>query len=817
MKSLNALKTHIEKKLNTEFVVFPGPKNASNFYCPAPVSNPKSTRFWLVFKQGLDKDYCSFGDFANSKSQSVDIDFKSNSVNFSTGKPTKEEYEEAQNKFHRTAEETFSILHKGHNIYTESYKNLPASAYLLDDKSLAVPYRKNGKITAVLQISPRGNKRFWSGSEAAGSFHTIQPPRDTDSLVYIVEGLRTGYAVAMGCPKGSGVLSAGGFNNIESGIKVLKNNYKIVLCTERSNHDDYMKLKEKHQCFLVGSKYHEDYHHFYMDVGIEVLKNSLLKFKEKSFIPIGLERETNKVVCYIKNTRSIMKFNKSEAGLLYVDAHNCKNIPEKNIVDNFYLEVRMLCRFSGAVSNFQKIKEGIFPYKGRRYFYDTQNIYLIGKDKLSIIDPDNIVSDDCVLYKDKNHEVYNLLKLETFNEKEIAHLFSIFRLFGLSDINRKLLFAWIIQSSVCGALPYRTPVWLLAPSGTGKTQITNRVIRNFFVFYERKQGRQTTPKWIHREFNGKAIPLQRDEFDLSKRHSADAADEMECVRTTSTERWPERGISAGMDDATQTFCYCFSPLYSSIRRPPELTSADLARFVFVGMKRGFPKNYSRVIEKFEGFMDKKQASRFMKTCMFKIDDIIQRYKFLMSLEKYLSCGHERSSYFMLMSCFNSLTHPDMHIQLTDIEKFLKRDNETQLSRFLIPTLRLILKKSNYAIPENKTLFEKIDKGFEMKQGEGYPDDSGDESWAEHRGFYHYKNRLYMHLKRGPDFISQLYGDHNMPMIPENIVLELKEDGKLFLEEKMVGKLENQVLPRGKYLTFNYDEIRKFFLDANTTD
>ena len=80
-----------------------------------------------------------------------------------------------------------------------------------------------------------------------------------------------------------------------------------------------------------------------------------------------------------------------------------------------------------------------------------------------------------------------------------------------------MVIGWIIQSTICGGLQYRSPLWILGPTGAGKTQIAERVIRNFFVFYERKSGRDTTPKWIHREFHGKAIPLQRDEYDPSKK------------------------------------------------------------------------------------------------------------------------------------------------------------------------------------------------------------------------------------------------------------------------------------------------------------
>ena len=43
-----------------------------------------------------------------------------------------------------------------------------------------------------------------------------------------------------------------------------------------------------------------------------------------------------------------------------------------------------------------------------------------------------------------------------------------------------------------------------------------------------------------------------------KKHASDTMNEMEAVRASSTERFPERGISAGVDDTTQTFCYCFS-------------------------------------------------------------------------------------------------------------------------------------------------------------------------------------------------------------------------------------------------------------------
>ena len=751
--------------------------------------NPKSTKYYITFDSLPEGDFALAYCHETNKSEKFKVDFDiSPYIRTKKSKPTGKNYSKERSDFYEFVDKL--LVKKGFNEYLTDYiKDKPTC--FIHDKLLLVPFFRKNRVEAVLKINKSGSKFFIKGSEPKNAYHYIRFPENS-TLVYLCEGIKTGYAVGKGASKNNAVVCVGSVGNLENAIKHFKisKRSEVVLCAEKESYSLYEKLKIKYDCLLVGDKRFSDLHDYYKELGLDMLKRILVAFKQKQYIPLGIDSR-KRVVCYMKRLKTVEAFSQTEYKELYSDAFGKRELPENSIMQNFYWDVRALCREAGTIHNYRKIKEGIFPYKGNFYYYDTENFYVIKQDKIKKIDEEVVISNELVLCKEKKHNLIDLEKVNALTDGEVKKLFEIIDLFNIPEFDRKMVIGWIIQSTICGGLQYRSPLWILGPTGAGKTQIAERVIRNFFVFYERKSGRDTTPKWIHREFHGKAIPLQRDEYDPSKKHASDTMNEMEAVRASSTERFPERGISAGVDDTTQTFCYCFSAFYTSIKKPNELSDADLARFVFVKMGKNLNKKLAKMVLKFEKFMDIKMKSRFLKHFLLKLYDIRYDFDYCMSDERLGFSGHEKTSYVMLMCCYNSI-YKDL--KLEDLQPYIKIDEQTY-SRKYIECLNLVLSKLNYAFYTSKQFYDILKN-------------EDDKDFCNERGFYIKGNKLYVNVKKGIRFLCKLFSENKNEIRANNLRSELVQDGKFFLCKRIIGSLKDNSIPRGEYLVFNWKETIK---------
>ena len=788
--TLLQIQKKVESITGEKFSSFPGNKKRGNIFYPTRQNHLDSERFFLAFMRGEKEDYVVFRDFADDKKYRFPL--TGSTEHFAKTLPSSKSFKKNRALFKIKIKNL--KLKQGFNSYIKEFNDLTSICGVKDD-ILFVPFFKDNTLKAVLKISSKGAKKFVYGSEPSGAFCPLRYFPNKGSLVYLCEGIRTGYACLKACPESSGVLVVGSFSNMQSVISYVLSKEQIpILCAEKSQYDQYVVLKEKNKnCHLVGSKSHDDLYHLYKDLGFDILKKNITTFKEDTFIPLGLD-EKSRVVCYIKNLKNVISYKKAEKDELFADAFNLKNPSSVTGITPFFWKTRFYCRQAGIIKYYQKIKEGVFPFRSNIYYHDTVRLYIV-RDKIEKIDPEAIISSECVLCKEKNLNLPDLTELNPLSDSELDNMFSYLNLFNFNELDLKLIKGWIIQSILAGGLQYRTPIWIVAPTGTGKTQFTSRLLKNFFIFYERKTGRQTTPKWIHRNFNGKAIPLQRDEYDPSRRHAGNTEDEMECVRTTTTERFPERGISAGIDDTVQSFSYCFSALYSSTRKPLELSKPDLARFIFLGLSKGMPKNYNKKMHDFKNLMTLENKSRLVKTCLLRLKDTAKLYEFYMTNSGFSHAGHKKSSLFMLAACHNTFFKDK--IKLKDLIPSLQKVKPS-LSRLLIDCLKLTLKKIEHDVLQSDSIFNCL----QQKQTLPY---------MNRRGFFLRNNKkfLLIHEKRGIMFLQRVFKEHAGHYSEDVLMSELENDGPYFLKRITIGKLKKDPeILRGKYLVFNFEKIKE---------
>ena len=794
MKNLKKL---FEKWCGFDCKEFPGKASKHGFYFPIRYSNPNSSRFWIIFGVHNGENSCLFGDFAEKiPNKRINLKFSLKNLNVTSHAPDPHIYKKERDVFKRKVNKILENKKLGHSAYSDLYKTIPPKTYL-SGGYLYVPFTSPaGEIEALQKISPNGEKRWMKGSEWLGSFFLIREPKKKD-LIYICEGLNTGYAAALGSTN-AGVALVGGIMNIENVAEFfLRQGHPVALCIEKSNKEDYINLKNKLDCFLVGSENYEDLDDFYRKTNLDLLKKTLTSFQEKYFIPLGLTKAGD-VCVYIKATSNVSTYQKGAKDTLYMDSFNLSEVPkEREVLDKFYWKTRALCRQIGPVTNSYLIKEGIYPFNGKYYYFDLDNFYLVKEGSIVSINADQIISSDLALIKQKTNKSMDLTKLEPLSIAQMDKMFRYIRLFNMDDLSYKLLVGWVIQGCLCGGLPYRTPVWLLAPYATGKSQLTSRILQNFFLFPVRTEGRSTTPKWLARKCNGKAVPVFRDEFEPSIRHRGDTEIEMEYVRTSATERFPERGISAGLDDSTISFIYCFSIIYSSIEMPKEVSSAALNRIVNIDVQGTSDLNYEKKVQFFEKNMTLKVKSRLQLTCLLKLTEVVKLFHEYASNPKYAHIkSHKKTSYFTLSACYNTFFHDK--ITFDDLDGFLQVTKKETRSNILREALQLILKHNTYlSLEEDEILFSVLHR-------------TPHNATLNRNGIHIHKNFLLIHHKLGVRYLIRLFKENKEEGLTfESLKQRLSTDGDYFIDSKTPGpKLGIQ---RVKHLRFDWDKIKKDFL------
>ena len=789
-----SLKKKFEEWCGDKVSSFPGEARAQSYYCPVRINSVDSTRLWIRFARKAGYDVCIFGDFKKElKTLEVQTDIGFKHLYTSKNDPDPKEYNILRKKFSDYWTKITSFKRE-HNDYTKLYKKTKYKPYNYKGKiylPFINPETPEAPISAMQIIDAQGQKFFATTSKVSNSFCVLAEPATRDSLVYIVEGLNTGLACLLGGIEGAGVVCAGGISNVENVLRFFKSKrYNVVLAVEKKGKEIYQNLKVKYDCLLVGDFDFEDVDDLYRRTNLNLLKRNLRFFKEKNYISLGIDKK-NDVVCYIKSLDNVKTYAHKDREILFCDVHNTQKPPDKDTVKKFYFKVRFQCRFAGVIRPLNRVKYGIFPDQNNKnfYYWDMQNLYLIkekdGVPSIVKVNPLSVIRHDFLLCKENAKKRPDLTKLKPLDPKELKELFKPLFLFKFKPIEHRLLLGWVIQSFLCGGLPYRSPIWITAPTGNGKTDISQRLLMKLFPEMDRKTGRNSTPKYFVRQYAGKAMPLHRDEYEPNPRHGNNTREEMEYIRASATERYPSRGISFGLGDETMSFEYCISVLFTSIRTPRELTSADYARILFFYMGYNHHKNYEAIMSNFESKITPVLQYRLLLTCLLKLHKIRRDY--------FRACGnknirlltnHKKSSIFMLTCCYNALQCFEDTVSFKSaIEYAQKIDSKERPSRLLKTILDLSLKKQHHSVTESFLLVEALT--YKTLQED-----------LKKKGIIIKGNFLLIHEKKGVLFIKRLFAENGEKNEMANILKELKNDGKYYHSQK------------GHFLRFDWKTIQE---------
>ena len=789
---------------------FPGKKTGVS-YRPIRAENKKSTKIWAIFFSNPDGNVIQVGNFETGENRIFKIKSDISSYASSYKPPSKKEYVKKRDSFSIRWEKAFREKQKKNCPHLKNY-DIPPSGYYIEGKGY-FPYCKfpETKISAVQTIDKE--KKFTKGSETEGAVHVIRPPRDKNSLIYITEGIKSGYAAALESPKSAGIMAAGSIHNIEKAVLNLKaGGYnRLVLCAEKKGFDRYELWRDRHQILMIGSKEWDDLDDLFIKTDREVLKAFVTTFRDKNFVPIGLNSKGH-VGLYIKGVKLISFYKKTDAEICFSDCYDTLTPPKAKEAKEHYFYARKLCREVGlSAENIYRLYYGIHPLKENFLFYDQKWLYLIKNEKIVKLDKDSTIFKDIVLAKYAGIRQRDLTKLNPLDKREIAYIEETGKLFSFGpDIENKMILGWIVQGLLCGGLKYRSPLWITSDSFAGKGELSKRFIFQCFPVFERMQGRTTTPRWLCRFFNGKSIPLHRDEYEPSKSKSRETEEEMEFVRNSATERFPKRGIAAGLDDTTNNFIYCFTALYSSIQRP-KLTSGDIGRFVFIELLYVFKENFEKKLKKFQNFMNIENKHRLLVTSMLKLHKIRKNYEELMNSDELSKIRtHKKSSVITLACCYNAVFNGE--ITIAEMQNYLNK-METQKG---FEGYSKMLYRFMFAVCEQKAypfLMESINIIYLIKKMETDPfnqaanaDELKIKAFLNDWGIYLYKDSLLIDCKKGVVFIHNILKNDI-----KNIVSNLSQDGDFLINPRFKIGENDKNIPRRTYLRFDWNKIKEAWI------
>ena len=822
MKELENLKEQFEELFNIKLESL-CEKKSGDYYVPVPKHNKESTKYWLRFFSTTKGEYAVMGDFSNPEAKhTLKVAFSLKNIKTSSKDPSPEEYYKNILKKDKAIKIFLKSQKKSLGKYLKEFKKIKNTTYTDAKEEICfIPYKNfsKQKYCGVLRVYPDGGKYWLKGSEAHGSYHMVKAP-EKKGPIYVAEGIRTAYTAAAYGLKNAGVLSIGSISNLEKAVKTLtEKEYTVILCSEKEGYETYINIKNQYSTLIVGSKEFSDIYEYWKKTDENCLRTILRSFAEKTFIPLGIA-SADRIKIYLKSRGDMVEYKKGESLQLYADCEDLKEVPKLKTAQKFYWKVRHACRIKGQNSGFFVIKEGVFPYGNAFVFFDRKNLYLLKKGrsvhKLNLLD--HITRDSIFIRSDFSH-FFNYDTLPKLKEKEIKYIFNTLKIFGLDDFENKLIFGWVIQSLICGGLDHRTPIWINGASFSGKSWIATKYLMNCFLYKVKGFGRNTTPRYIVRELNGKASPLYREEMEPNKFKDADTLEEMEYLRETVTDRFPSRGIAKSIDD-TVTFTFCFSSLFTSIEIPYGLTSADFSRILFFNLLRKERKDFQKEIKAFEKFMTPRKKAQLLKFALTHLYKIRENYaKLLEDFSSVSVYSHKKPSVLSLVACFNTCMNES--IEKKDIIKFLKKQKgllkKKARSKKLTHILYLILDARHYVLDRSYTLLEVLSK-IESDTPEEKTTPLKD--LLNSQGFYIIENKnkklLLIHLQIGTAFCRRLLieNDKKNSLETETINFLLADDGDYLIKSHVEIKKEG--VRKGFYHVFDYSLIEKNLLGVDNS-
>jgi len=194
------------------------------------------------------------------------------------------------------------------------------------------------------------------------------------------------------------------------------------------------------------------------------------------------------------------------------------------------------------------------------------------------------------------------------------------------DINARLLAGWIVTSVLCGALKWRSHIWLTGPSGSGKSWIMINMVKKFLgQMFVDAQG-ATTEAGIRQYLGADALPVVFDEAESENTRGADRMQSvLEIMRASSTSDGGKiiKGSSGG--SATQfniRSCFAFASIGANITQ-----RSDASRITILEIKSDLrndkKQRWAETLEMFHSTVTDDYVQAFQSRAIYMLPTILK--------------------------------------------------------------------------------------------------------------------------------------------------------------------------------------------------
>ena len=472
----------------------------------------------------------------------------------------------------------------GTRIYTSDY-----------GITLCVPMRDvlDDRMLGYQKIQPDGNKRFCTGQRVEGACHVIGEP--TAPKAFLCEGFATGASIH--AATGGTVFicfSSGNMVPVAKGLRKRYPNLVITICGDDDRHGTDGKNAGKEAAekaaTIAGSAVvlpvfkdpeskGTDFNDLALEEGLTVVNAQLSAptvGSTRGFIPLGYDGGV--FYYFVVRNKDIVKITNWSSHQLY-------QLAPKNYWDEMY-PGKMGVNWDDAKADLvdRGMEVGRFDatrVRGAGVWLDRKRV-VVNTGSVLLVDNEPMAMSNL-----NSHYIYISTQMlpqdiapNPLTTAECLPLVQVCQNLKWLDPKSGFLIAgWLAIARIAGALPVRPHVWVTGGSGTGKSTVMERLVRNALGSPNGKLYVQggSTEAGVRQKSKGSAIPLIWDEFETNNKSNKDR---VQVVVEMLRQAWSDthgsvlKGTPGG---SAEVYNLSFAAIVASIRVNLD-NDADKSRF-----------------------------------------------------------------------------------------------------------------------------------------------------------------------------------------------------------------------------------------------
>ena len=532
---------------------------------------------------------------------------------------------------------------------------------------VAVPMFKDARMVGLQFITPDGEKRFLSGVDKTGSYHSMRGP--DMSVIRICEGFATGAAIRI-CYPDNPVIVAWDAGNLKPVAKVMAGKYpdaQIVICGDNDQWRDSGNIgleKSQQAAVAIGGApvmvppfpdddpgQRTDWWDYWDAFGVDDTRDALAvsittpsaddvtpfegynddgddQHQHLDKVrPMGIS-EDGRYVFFPRATGRIVELSATELGKLVGGLFRLvsnKNFWElhyggdksssSEIAENASAHLMNECHAKGVWRSDGKRGVGTWLDDAGYVVNTGKRVVGHGIDEVPTDFKSEFVYESGVRVIDVDHDA--------LTRKDSQSLYDL-----CSSLSWKrpeygiLLAGWIVCAGVGGALDWRPHIWITGPSGSGKSTVMDKIIKASLKRVAVIFDGGTTEAGVRKYLGSSSRPFIMDEAESESMRDRGEMDKIIGLFRKASSG----GVIA---NANSTFnaqsCACFAAINPNVKEV-----ADQARITLLELEKDKRPDareiYRKIVETIHNLIDKDFDHRLFKYAFENIEVLTDNIK-----------------------------------------------------------------------------------------------------------------------------------------------------------------------------------------------